>query len=229
MQRRAMMLEPTHLALAQQRRGGGDERAHEVGAAERHRREDRRLGAAREQKLGHLGAHVLEAGGPAERADLVRIALAIDVGSRREQPLDHGEMTLLRRPVQRGGLVVAVARVDAETEPQQQVHAVEVAVGGCDMQQRPVPVAARDRDLARVGGEQLCQRTGIAGGRRHDNPAVEALRIDARLERTPAPKAIFPGNVELRLMQLRRRCAGAHLGQPLLGDLLEPIDVRLRR
>jgi hypothetical protein len=173
--------------------------------------------------------NLLEAGGPADRADLVRVACAVDVGARREQPLDHREMALLRRPMQRGGVVVAVAGVDVEAEAQQQVHAVEVPVGGRDVQQRSVPVAARDRDLAGMGGEQLGQRAGVAGGGRRDDLAVEALRIDARLERTPAREAVLLGDVELRLMQPGGRHAGAQRGQPLLGGLLEPIDVRLTR
>ena len=98
MQRRAVVLEPAHLARTQQRRIVGDELAHEVGAIERDRREDRRLGAARQQIVGGLAAYLAEARRPADHADLVRVAFAVDVGAGIDQALDHRDACRTARP-----------------------------------------------------------------------------------------------------------------------------------
>jgi len=63
---------------------------------------------------------------------------------------------------------------------------------------------------------------------RCDDLAVEAQRIDMRLELAPACEAVIAGDLELRRMQLRLGTAGAHLLEPLLGGLLEPVEIRLR-
>ena len=127
-----------------------DKLPHQVGAVERDGREDGRLGAARQQKVGNIGPHLLEAGGPADHADLVLVALPVDVGAGRQQPLHDREMPALRGPVQGRGVVQAVAQVDAEPALQQQLDAGEMAALGGQMQQRPVPRATGDAQLGRM-------------------------------------------------------------------------------
>jgi hypothetical protein len=52
--------------------------------------------------------------------------------------------------MQRRGIVALVARRDVEAAPQQHLDTIEVPLAGRDVQQRPVPVAPGDRDLARM-------------------------------------------------------------------------------
>src|SRR5882762_11118993 len=80
-----MMLEPAHLTAAQQCWITGDKFADKVSAVERDRRKDRRLCATAQQIVGGLLADVAKARRPADDADLVRIAFAVDVGAGRSE------------------------------------------------------------------------------------------------------------------------------------------------
>ena len=51
------------------------------------------------------------------------VALAVDVGAGLDEALDDIEMTVLRGPVQRRGMIEPVARVHVETARQQQLDA----------------------------------------------------------------------------------------------------------
>ena len=126
-----------------------DEPPHQIGAIERDRREDGRLGAARQQEFGDLPAHLLEAGRPADHVHLVFVALAIDVCAGVDQPLHDIEVAVLGGPVQRAGAVEPVALVHVKAEPQQQFDAVELSRRRRRVQQRYIPSAAGDADLAR--------------------------------------------------------------------------------
>ena len=153
MERRAAVLEAAHLP-EDEPPVALDELAHEVGAAERHGREDGGLGAAGEQELGHLPLHLLEAGRPADHVHLVVVAFAVDVGAGLEQALRDGEVPLRDGPVQGGGAIELVAQVHVEAEPEQQLDAVEVTAIRRKVQQRHAPLAAGDADLRRMLGEQ---------------------------------------------------------------------------
>ena len=222
------MLEAAHLTVDEPP-VALDELAHEVGAAERDGREDGGLGAAGEQELGHLLLHVLEAGRPADDVHLVVVALAVDVGAGLEQALRDGEVSLRDGPVQGGGAIELVAQVHVEAEPEQQLDALEVPAIRRKVQQRHAPLAAGDADLRGMFGEQAGEfrRVSLDGGG-HDL-AVEAETFDMRLQRAPALEAVFPGDVELRLMQFRGGVACAQLLEPLLGGLLQPFEVGARR
>ena len=150
MQRRAMVLEAAHLA----RCATAPDRRRRAGAPGRRdrARPPRRSSAWRRAPADSRrprGAPA-EARRPADHADLVRVAFAVDVGAGLDQALDHCERSELRGPVQRGRIVEPVARRDVEAAPQQHVDAIEVTFAGRDVQQRPVPVAAGDGDLARM-------------------------------------------------------------------------------
>ena len=86
---------------------------------------------------------LVEAGCPAEHADGVPVARAVDVGAGRQQAFDDGEMAAGRGPVQGRRVVGAVAQIDIGAAPQQQLDAGEMAVLGGEVQQRPLPRAAR--------------------------------------------------------------------------------------
>ncbi len=172
---------------------------------------------------------VLEAGRPADHAEAVAVARAIDVGAGREQALGDIEMTASRRPVQRGRLVGAVALARVEAPPQQQAHAVEMAAFGGQMQQRRFPRPAGEADLARMGGEQLAERARLAGDRGRDHLAVDAERVDLGFERPPARKSVVAHDGELGLAQLGRGLTRPQFGKPLLGGLLQPIEIGLGR
>ena len=150
MQRRAMMLEAAHLAHAQVRRIGGDELAHQVGAVQRDRREDRRLGAARQQIVGDLARTCLkQVAQPITPTSCASPSPSMSAPAV-DQALDHGERSELRGPVQGGRVVAPVARRDIEATAQQHVDAIEMTCAGRDVQQRATPLAAGDGDLARV-------------------------------------------------------------------------------
>ena len=67
---------------------------------------------------------------------------------------------------------------------------------------------------------------------RFENAIMIAKRrtdaIDMRLQRAPALEAIVMGDRQLGLMQLGIGLAGAQLNEPLLGGLLEPIEIGIR-
>ena len=89
-----------------------------------------------------------------------------------------------------------------------------------------LPVTAILRGCSRQQPVEIVRAALFGGG---DDLAVEARRIDACLERAPARKAVVVGDRELRLVELRRGIARAQRGEPLLGGLLEPVDMGLRR
>jgi hypothetical protein len=97
------------------------------------------------------------------------------------------------------------------------------------MQQRPVPVAAGDGDLARMSCEQLVEIAGAAIRGGGDDLSVDARGVDMRLQGAPARETVVAGDRELRLVQLRRRVARAHRVELLLGCLLQPVDMGVSR
>ena len=223
-QRRAVMIEPAHLT-GDQRRIGIDETAQQVDPVKCDCSKDGGPGPALHQEFRHVVPYVLKVGRPADGAHLVRVAVVADVGAGIYQPLDRVEVALLGGPVQRGGAIGAVAQVHLEAEPEQQVDALEVPALRCKVQQGSAPLTADDADLGRIFGEQTLQavRAPVKGG--GDDLAVEAHRVDMRLERAPAREPVLPGNVQLGLMQLGAGVAPAQLRQPLLGGLLQPVDI----
>ena len=104
--------------------------------------------------------------------------------------------------MQRRGVIEPVAPVDVEAARQQQLDARDMATGGGVVQQRAIPGAAGDVNLAGMLAEQPRELVRIAGRRRSDDLAVEAHRVDMRLERAPALEAVVIGNVALRQGEL---------------------------
>ena len=83
--------------------------------------------------------------------------------------------------------------------------------------------------FARVVRQQRIEiaRTALLDGR--DDLPIDALRVDMRLQRAPARKAVVPGDRELGLVQPGRGVARAQFVELLLGGLLQPVDMRLSR
>src|SRR4030095_6773578 len=106
--------------------------------------------------------------------------------------------------MQRGRIVEGVACCDIKTSPQQGIDAIKMAFGGRDMQQRPIPLAAGNRDFSRMLRQQPVEVVRAALLGRSDNLAVETKYIDARLQRAPTWKAVLIGNGELGLVELCR-------------------------
>ena len=84
----------------------------------------------------HILAYASEAGRPAEHADLVVIAPAVDVGARLDQHPDHLEVGDRGGQVKRRGVVGEVADVDVGTVLEQQANAGMTVSARCLVQRR---------------------------------------------------------------------------------------------
>ncbi len=86
-----------------------------IGSIERNRRPQVELRAVVEQKGGDLPAHIAEAGCPAEHADPVIVAFAVDIGAGLDQQPDRLQIAMCRCEMQRRGVVRKVATVEIGT------------------------------------------------------------------------------------------------------------------
>src|SRR5262249_4502248 len=116
---------------------------------------------------------------------------------------------------------------DIGASPQQEADAIEMATLGGEMEERHVPWAAGDAELARMGTQKIIERTRFAGDRSRDHLAVDAQGIDLGLERPPARKTIVARDLELGPVQGGRRLALTQAREMFLGGLLQPIEVGL--
>jgi hypothetical protein len=159
------------------------------------------LGALRQEIIRHLALDMLEARRPADHTHIVIIAFTVDIATCGNETLHHSEMTLCRRPVQGIGFVELVALIHVEAALEEQVHAIEMAATGGEVQKRP-------------------------GGR--EDLTIQAHLVDMGLECAPAGKAIVARHGELSFMQLGSGFRDAQLLELLLGGLLQPFDIGLR-
>ena len=99
----------------------------------------------------------------------------------------------------RVGVVSLFARVHVQPAFEQQVHRLEMAVVCGGVEQRPFVRLVARVDLVRMLIEQLPQCSSLAVPRRVEQLALYRQRIDVRLERTPAGKAVLLRQLELRV------------------------------
>ncbi len=113
-QRRAAMMTAGH-TRSEQRGLASDHGPHIVDSIERDRSPQIERRSVTEQVLGHVLAHLPEAGRPAKDADLGVVPFAIDVGTRLDQQPDHLEIAVHRREMQRRRVVGKLAGVEIGT------------------------------------------------------------------------------------------------------------------
>jgi hypothetical protein len=156
-----------------------DEAAHVIAAVERDRRPEIERGAVAQEILRHVLTHAPEAGGPAEHADLAVIALAVDVGARLDQQLDHVEVGNRCGEVKGAGVVGEVADAHVGAALEQQPHAVMPVGAGRAVQRRLLlePAAAGvDQIGMRVEQSAKIIRPALIGGRENGVDRLPYLR-----------------------------------------------------
>ena len=116
-----------------------------------------------EQIGGDLLAHFAEAGCPAEHADLVIVAFAVDIGASLDQQPDRLQIAMGRREMQRRGIVRKVAAVEIGTALDQQARGGMLVAQNRQMQRRCLlESAAKCVDPLRMGVEAGAERVEIA-------------------------------------------------------------------
>ena len=135
-----------------------DDPAHLVGEVHRDRRKDVMPGAALEQQLDdgalRVGVGAVPARRPADRFELVIVAVADRIDAGIEEPSHHVDVSGGGSPMQRRGVIAVLERVHVEAAIEQQVDDVEMAALRGDMQQRPCVRRIADGQLRRVGVER---------------------------------------------------------------------------
>src|SRR5262245_7893988 len=155
------------MRAASKRRLARDEVAQVLGAVERNRGPEIEPRAVSQEILRYVLAHTPEAGCPAEHADLVVVALAVDVGARLDQHLDHLEIRDGGGEVEWVGVVGEVADVDIGAALEQQLHAVMPAGAGRAVQRRLLlerATAGVDQVGMRVEQSAKIIRPALIGG-----------------------------------------------------------------
>ena len=167
-----------------------------------------------EQIAGDLLAHIDEAGCPAEHADPVIVAFAVDIGAGLDQQPDRLHIAMERREMQRRGVVRKVATVEIGAALDQQADGGMLVAQNRQMQRRGFfKSAAECVDILRMCVEAGAERVEIAGLRRpHDGLDRMHLVIGAGL----AALDIAGENLD-RLMP------------PFLGDLMHRAAVGVGR
>ena len=77
--------------------------------------------------------------------------------------------------------------------------------------------------------EERGQLRDVAVARGREDLAVERQRVDVRLERTPARKAVLLGQRKLRVSELRVGIGLLDFFETTLGLLAEPIEIGVVR
>ncbi len=255
-----------------------------------------------EQPGRDIFAYPAEAGRPAQHADGVIVAVAIDIGTGLDQQADHLEVGMRGGEVQGAGIVGKVTLVDVGAARDQQAGRAVLIAQRCNGKGRGLfhAASAERVDQLRVGIEPFGKGGDIAGlrgdhdglhlvllGLRVEAPALDTLRedldvgvtqllgdlvdraavairrrriktlleraahrldvavacggkdarapaghaidvVDVRLQRAPAGKAMVSGDGKLRLMQLGIGRMRAQFDKPLLGGLLQPVEIGIR-
>lgn len=117
------------LTLIERRGIGRHDSTHVVRKVHRHRGKEVMTRAAADQKIHHRSMCIViaafRAGGPADDAAVVVVAVADHVAAGIDELANHREVALRGHPVQHVRVVTAFAIVHVETELEKQVHGVE--------------------------------------------------------------------------------------------------------
>jgi hypothetical protein len=179
-ERRPAMLVARH-AQAEKGRLASGHHANVVGAVERDRGPKIELRAVGEEIRRHVLPHVPEACRPAEDADLVIVAFAIDVSARLDEQPDRLQIAVDGREVERRCVVREIARVEFGFALDEKAdRGVLVAQNrevqcGCFLETAPHCV-----DELRVGVQMGAKIVDIAGLGRAQNGPYRRRLIDRR-------------------------------------------------
>ena len=149
------------------RRIVGHDAPHLVGEVHRDRRKDVMPGAVFEQQVHdhalRIRRRAVPAGRPANRSELVIVAVPDRIDSGVEEPSHHVDVSGRGGPGQRRRVIAFFERVDVEPAIEQQVDDVEMAVLCRMMQQRPLVGLIANVERIRIPIQRSCESRDVVG------------------------------------------------------------------